>query len=120
MSPAVNPIKSCLVEITPGRHQGQRVMRLSGPLVEETIFDFQNQMRVESAPAVVIDMSDVPYMDSAGLGSLVLAAVHFNKSGRRLALAGMNERAVTLFQMSHLDRFFTTYPNRTAAEEALK
>jgi anti-sigma B factor antagonist len=120
MQPGNAPIKSCLVEITPGKHEGQRVMRLSGPLVQETIFDFQNQIRSEASPAVVIDLSEVPYIDSAGLGSLVLAAVHFNKSGRRLALAGMSQRAVTLFQMSHLDRFFTTYPNRSAAEDALK
>lgn len=120
MHPADAAGKSCLVEITPGRHEGQQIMRLRGPLVQETLFDFQTLVRTEPAPAMVIDMSEVPYIDSAGLGSLVLAAIHFNKSGRRLALAGMSERAVTLFQMSHLDRFFTTYPNRTAAEEALK
>ncbi|HMK23151.1 MAG TPA: STAS domain-containing protein, partial [Terriglobales bacterium] len=51
------------------------VLRLQGPLVSENVPDFHNAIRREQVPTVILDMSGVPYVDSAGLGSLVSAYV---------------------------------------------
>ena len=35
------------------------------------VFEFQTAVRHDSAPLTVIDLSQVPYMDSAALGSIL-------------------------------------------------
>jgi len=52
----------------------------------ETLFAFQNAIIKETAAALIIDMTEVPRIDSAGLASLVQAYVSSRGAGRRLAL----------------------------------
>ena len=77
----------------------QRVISLSGPLVLTTFFEFQRLVRADTAP-VLIDLANVPYVDSAGMGALVNAYVSFQKNGRRLMLA-----------LTHLDQLLETHPD---------
>lgn len=65
---------------------------------------------------VVIDLSDVPLMNSSGLGMLVGASASLRKAGGMLAVAGANEKIQGLFKMTRLDSVFASYPTR---EEAL-
>ena len=65
--------------------EGPRVLCLKGPLTVENLPLFQNAIRrEESIPTVILDFSDVPYMDSAGLGSLVSAYVTRQKATRQI------------------------------------
>ena len=97
----------------------QGVLRLKGPLTAENLVDFQNAMRRESAPTMILDLSDVPYIDSAGLGSLVGAYISGHKSGRRIALTGVNERVLHLFEITRVEQLFLIFPNLWDAIEAL-
>ena len=86
------------------------VLKISGPMLLSNLFDFQPAVRAEVAPLIVLDLTDVPYMDSAALGSLVHAEVSSTHRGRRLVLAGVNERVATLLRVTNVDRAFTIYP----------
>ena len=54
---------------TTGKHDEITILKLSGPLTISTMFGFQNELRAVKTNVLIIDMSETPYMDSAGLGS---------------------------------------------------
>ena len=96
---------------------GNEVLCLRGPLTVENLRPFQNAIRrEESVQTVVFDLTNVPYMDSSGLGSLVSAYVSRQKSGRRVALSGVNERVLRLFEITRTESLFLIFPT---ADEAL-
>lgn len=98
------------VEAVAGACDGQRVLRCKGPLTMGTLFAFQSALRSETAGTVIVDLSEVPYIDSAGLGSLVMAQVSYQRGGRQLALAGVNERVRTLLKMTKVEQLFGILP----------
>jgi anti-sigma B factor antagonist len=91
--------------------EGQHVLCLRGPLTVENLSLFQNAIRrEENVPTIILDLSDVPYMDSSGLGSLVSAYVTRHKATRRIALSGVNERVLKLFETTKVEPLFLIFP----------
>jgi anti-sigma B factor antagonist len=71
------------IEQQEGKTPGTVVLRLSGPLTLMILFSFQASLRRDSPPPVVIlDLSQVPYMDSAGMGAIINYHVHCERHGR--------------------------------------
>ena len=99
--------------------QGQGVLRLRGPLTYDNLALFQNAIRRETTPTLILDLSDVPYIDSAGLGSLVGAYVSSHKAGQQVVLTGVNERVANLFQITKVEPLFLTFPSLEDALQAL-
>jgi anti-sigma B factor antagonist len=97
---------------------GQRILRLSGPILISNFFEFQSLVRSSSAPALILDLSGVPYIDSAGIGALVGAYVTHQKNGRRLALVGVTERVRNSMQVTRVEQFFHFYDTVAAAQSA--
>ena len=102
-----------------GAREGQRVLELKGSLNIHTVFTFQDAVRAETANALVIDFSDVDYVDSAGLGAMVAAFVSAQKGMRKLAFAGMNKQVTALVEMTHVSQLFRSYQTVKDAEAAL-
>src|ERR1700681_4970561 len=69
-----------------------RILKLSGPLTIATLFEFQSLVRTSTSPKLIIDFTNVPYVDSAGVGALVGAYVTRQHGGRSLALVGVSDR----------------------------
>lgn len=90
-----------------GSQEGERVLRLNGPLLLSNLFEFQNKARTDASPKLVIDFTNVPYIDSAGIGALVGAYVSRQKeNGRTLTLVGVNQRVRQALQVTHVEQFF--------------
>jgi anti-anti-sigma factor len=102
-----------------GARPGQRVIEMAGPLIITTLFPLREELRADAENATILDFTNVPFMDSAGLGLLVQAQVSSQKAGRRLALAGMNERVRTVLTVTHVDGLFRAYATPAGAEAAL-
>lgn len=103
-----------------GKLQGHGVLCLQGPLTIENVLPFQNAIRREQdAQTVILDFSQVPYIDSSGLGSLVSAYVSRQKAGRGVALTGVNERVLRLFEVTRTDSLFLIFPTVDDAIMAL-
>jgi anti-anti-sigma factor len=97
---------------------GLVVMKLDGPLILRNMFEFQNELATNKPPMVVFDLSGVSYMDSAGIGVLINYYVSGEKNGRRMALAGANERVDALLELTkvrELLRSFDTVDEAVAA-----
>jgi anti-sigma B factor antagonist len=76
--------------------------------------------QVESGTDVVlIDFKDVTFMDSSGLGSLVLALKTVRAAGCNLVVCSINEQIRILFELTSMDRVFEIYPSREAFENKL-
>jgi anti-sigma B factor antagonist len=58
-------------------------------------------------PVLVIDMTAVPYIDSAGIGALVGVQVNRQKDGRTLLLVGVTDRVRTALQVTKVESLFT-------------
>ena len=78
------------------------VTRLRGKLSLETVHEFMGTLRPEPATRLVLDMSGVPYMDSAGVGALVSLFVNRRNNGKSLALVGLTPQGTAVLQVSVL------------------
>ena len=83
------------------------VLTLKGALLMANMFGFQSAVRASKAPTLVVDMTQVPYIDSAGIGVLVGSYVNRDKDGRKLVLVGVNQRVRQALQVTQVERFFT-------------
>ena len=111
--------ESLVVEKFHGSLETQRVFRLSGPLTLDTLSPLQNALRIETANSLFLDLTDVPYIDSAGLGSLVGACVSCSKAGRQFVLSGVQPRVRRVFHIAGVDRLFLIFDNIQDALDAL-
>ena len=112
-----------LQEFTVERYQGvaedQRILLLRGPITIETTPLFERAVRNEDAVTMILDLSDVPYIDSVGLGSLVAAYVSHQKKGRYLVLTGVKPRVSKIMEITKVKEFFLTFATTWEAVEAL-
>lgn len=98
-----------------GGPEGCVVMKLVGPLTLQNIFGFQSELMANKPPVMIFDLGEVPYMDSAGLGVLINYYVSAEKNGRRMALAGANERIDALLIMTKVQELLRSFPTMAEA-----
>lgn len=55
---------------------------------------------------LVIDLTQVPYMDSSGVATLVEAMQVSRRSGGKLVLCGLQEKVRSIFEIARLDTVF--------------
>lgn len=63
-----------------------RILSVEGSLTISNLTMFQDAWRGETSPALVMDLRQVPYIDSALIGSIVNAYVSRKNAGRTMAL----------------------------------
>ncbi|WP_254063773.1 STAS domain-containing protein [Granulicella sp. S190] len=104
---------------TNGKSEGTTILKLVGPLTLSTMFGFQNEFRSKTPQVMIVDLSESPYMDSAGLGLLMNYYVSAESHGRKLLLAGVNERIESLLEMTKVQTILKSFPSVEAAESSL-
>jgi anti-anti-sigma factor len=102
----------------PGSRDGIEILSLSGPFTLGNMFQLQRALQELRPPYLVFDISQVPYMDSAGLGLLVNFFVAAQKNGRKMAVVGTTQRIMALFEMTKVDSLLKLYPTVEDAEKA--
>jgi anti-sigma B factor antagonist len=102
-----------------GGAPGQRVLTMNGVLTISTLFAFQEFAHADQSKALILDMTDVPYIDSAGLGSIISAYVSREREARKLVLAAVNDRVKMVMTVSGVDQLFQIYPTVPEAEKTL-
>jgi anti-sigma B factor antagonist len=94
------------------------VTRLKGKLSLETVHNFIQTLRPEPAAHLVLDMSGVSFLDSAGVGALVSLLVHRRNLGRSFAIAGLTQQGMAVLQVAGLTKLLPNFPTVEAALEA--
>jgi len=59
-----------------------------------------------SGSTLVLDLSNVSYIDSAGLGSLVALLKNARTSGKNFVLSSLKPNVKRIFEMTRLDKVF--------------
>ena len=67
----------------------------------------------------VVDLSDIEFIDSAGLFALIKGLELAGKSNARLALCSLRPSAQLIFEITQLDRVFDIFESHAALLEAL-
>ena len=91
-------------------------MRLNGRLSLETVHNFIHTLRPEDAARLILDMSGVSFLDSAGVGALVQLFVHRRNAGKSFALVGLTQQGNAVIQVAGLNKLL---PIHASVEEAL-
>ena len=94
-------------------------MKLTGPLTIQTLFEFQDVARQHTENSVIIDLTGVPYIDSAGLGSIVSVFTTSQRNGHGFAITGLSDRIRTLFQITGVDGLLPVFASLELAEAAV-
>lgn len=82
---------------------------IHGPVTIENSREMRGMLSraLRAKPATVcVDLSNVSYMDTSGLATLVEAARTARRQGTRLVLSGMRDQPRYLFEITQLDRLF--------------
>ena len=106
------------MESCAGRRTGQCILRVSGPLSSETEASFLEQVRVETAPVVILDLSGVHYADSRGIAALIQLYKTFKREHRRLGLVALDERVQRVLEITRVKHFFAVFATLDEAQEA--
>ena len=69
--------------------------------------------------ALILDLSRVTYLSSAGLQSVLLIARFMGKRGLDLGLCGLTEGVRQVFEIAGFDRALSVFSDRSAAVAAL-
>ncbi|MEQ3625893.1 MAG: STAS domain-containing protein [Celeribacter sp.] len=78
--------------------------------------DTLRTLSAENTPRVLLDLGQVGFLDSSGLGALVAVLKHLQPA-RTLELANLTPGVTKVFTLTHMDRVFTVHPDVTGALE---
>lgn len=103
------PTFSLDLEKLPVSNEAVTIVRAKGKLSLETVSEFIKTLRPEPAKYLVLDMSGVAFLDSAGVGSLVSLFVNRRSQGKAFALAGLPAQANAVVTVAGLQNLLPVY-----------
>lgn len=74
-----------------------------------------NEKITDGRSLILINLSDVPYMDSAGLGVLVSGLKNANRLSGDLRIWGLQDEVRSIFELTRLNKVFQIYDDELAA-----
>jgi anti-sigma B factor antagonist len=87
----------------------------SAPALKDAVTDLLGP----DHPAVIVDLTDVGFLDSTGLGALVAARTSATDAQVRLLVVSDRDRILKLFRITGLDGVFEIYATVDEAVAAL-
>jgi len=83
----------------------------SSPQLRKTVIALTGK----KTPAILINLSDVGYMDSSGVATLVEGLQQAGKYKGKFKLFGLTSTVKEVFELSRLDKVFDIYSDEAAA-----
>ncbi|HWY42472.1 MAG TPA: STAS domain-containing protein [Candidatus Sulfotelmatobacter sp.] len=107
------------VKMTNSEVDGVSVVRLDGRIVlgeeSNSLREKLKSMLAEGKKKIVLDMADVKYIDSSGLGTLVAAHVSAKTQGASVRLCNLGKKFHEVMQLTKLLTVFDVYDTEAAA-----
>ena len=107
------------LEIQQHEHEGIAILDLDGRLTvgsEASAFREKiSALMTAATPNVVLNMQRVDYIDSTGLGALVMSATSARKQGGAVKLVNLNRRNIELLVMTKLATVFEIFTDEQDA-----
>lgn len=98
--------------VTRRQRDGRTILHLAGEVDVSTAPKLRDELGraiSEGSLDLIVDLSDVPFLDSTGLGVLVGRLKAVRLQGGDLVLAALQDRTLRNFHITGLDRVFRLY-----------
>jgi anti-sigma B factor antagonist len=86
----------------------------------QTVKETLQQLVEEGTNQLIVDLAQVPFIDSAGLAALVSALKATRREGGSVLLSGIQPQARTVFSLTMLDQVFTIHATLDEALNSLE
>ena len=96
---------------------------MSGRLDSSSAADAETTVKAvidQGATRLLIDMSALDYISSAGLRVVLVAAKNMHKSGGAMAICGMSPSVHEVFEMTGFLKILKVYDRESEAKQALE
>lgn len=109
------------MKLSSENRNGLEVVRVDADRIDAAVaIQFKDRMREAidaSSGRIVLDLVQVDFIDSSGLGAIV-AAMKLVPDGRSLELAGLSPTVDKVFRMTRMDSIFSIHDSVEAAVHA--
>ena len=106
------------MELTSSKEDALQIIAIQEQRIDAAVaLSFKDEMRAlteESEGTVLLDLGQVTFIDSSGLGAIV-AAMKNLAPARRLVLAGLTAPVDKVFRLTRMDTVFGVFPTVEAA-----
>ncbi len=92
---------------------------LDGPQAKHLSQEVENLVKVGDN-LILVDLQQVTFVDSSGLGGLVSAFKKVRDAKGRLALCSVNAQARMVLELTRTDQLFEIFPDQAAFEQSLQ
>ena len=106
------------LEIKASEREGVAILALKGRITAgevSPVRDKISELLAAGKTRIVLDLGEVDYVDSTGLGTLVISYTQVQKAGGALTLARLNRRNVELLALTRLHTVFEVFADDTDA-----
>lgn len=111
------------MQITTTNEAGASVIRVEGSMDAISVAEFDAEWKKvieEGSNRVVVEMSGLEYISSAGLRGILMLAKTTKMKGVALAFAGMRDMVSDMFKLSGFLTILSVHPDVPSALAALK
>jgi len=82
---------------------------------ENSLMDAYTRATTNAARTIILNFSDLAYMNSSGIGLLVTLLIRANRQGQRLVAYGLNEHYQHIFELTRLNEAIRIYDTEAEA-----
>jgi len=94
------------------------LVKITGPLNQSQAVEVRqcfDRLVAQHVPRLIVDLEDVPFIDSHGLSALVSGYKSFGSQPENFVLAGLQDQPKLLFELTMFDHIFQLHDTVTAA-----
>ncbi len=111
------------MELSSSKEHQLQVVTVQEPRIDAAVaLAFKDRMRDVTdggTETVLLDLNQVTFIDSSGLGAIVAAMKHLAPE-RRIVLAGLSPSVDKVFRLTRMDSVFSLYENVSDALSDLR
>lgn len=100
-----------------------RVVEPSGILDSSKSEEFRqivDSVLTSEAQALLLDLKNITFVDSSGLGTLVVALKQLKAADRKMYICSINDQVRMLFELTSMDRVFDVLQDRQEFEHKIQ
>jgi anti-sigma B factor antagonist len=104
---ASSPIPTSELTLIINKFPDEAIVQCGGRITSETSEKLRDTVKplIAESKFIVLDLKNVSYLDSSGLGTIVGLSVSAKVAGSELKLIHLNERLKELFSLTRLGQF---------------
>jgi anti-sigma B factor antagonist len=109
------PMQALQIDVVPIAQPSGRILHLRGPVVIGNLQSFRAELRKDYSSLTLLDLAEVPFMDSTGLGEIVNYYSACRRANGRVVLVAPSPRIQDLLHITRIETIIDIVPSVEAA-----